>query len=306
MDENNNESYFQEKIKELESKLHLIADTNNDVKELILKIHKYLLNQKESNEKLMSMMKNYQIVESDIVKFNIGGRVFFTYKSTVTKRIKKPNSDDYYPPNLLEGLISGVCSVNIDENRACFIDRNPKHFAVILDYLRAENLNEFRETLPKDEITEKEILKEAEFYEVLGLKDLITSEIETSFLQTTFSSSILSHDQIRDLINLCGFPKYQKWKLLYRASKDGFSGANFHEKCDGKTHTLTIIKTPNGNIFGGFTEAPWSKKNDYENDPNALIFSLINKEKTPLVMKCFRPQYAIYCSESNGPNFGGI
>jgi hypothetical protein len=58
---------------------------------------------------------------------------------------------------------------------------------------------------------------------------------------------------------LCPFPNEAKWKLLYRASVDGFSAKNFHSRCDGFKPTLTIIKeAANNYIFGGFTSAAWS------------------------------------------------
>jgi len=40
---------------------------------------------------------------------------------------------------------------------------------------------------------------------------------------------------------------------LYRASRDGFEASKFHEKCDNKGATLTIIRNTIGRIFGGFT-----------------------------------------------------
>ena len=32
----------------------------------------------------------------------------------------------------------------------------------------------------------------------------------------------------------------------------------FHAKCDKKFKTLTIVKSTNGNIFGGYTSADWT------------------------------------------------
>jgi hypothetical protein len=303
MDEKN----FNEMYQDLEAKLKLITDTNNDIRDLIKKIYKFILNQKETNDKLISMMKTYPSIDSEILKFNIGGKIFSTYKSTVTKRIKLPNNnEEYYPPNLLEGLIQGLSHVNYDENNACFIDRDPTYFGLLIDYLRYENLNEFTHHLPKDEVVLKEIIKEAEYYQMTGLKELILLEIETTHVQSSFRDSFLNKEQIQNLIKLCKINKNQNWKLIYKASLDGFSSANFHSNCDSKTKTLTIIKTLSDCIFGGYTDAPWSSKNDYEYDSNAFIFSLENKENTPIVMNCFRPQYAIYCSAAHGPNFGGI
>lgn len=41
-----------------------------------------------------------------------------------------------------------------------------------------------------------------------------------------------------------------KFKLLYRASRDGKDGPSFHKKVNGKGSTLTIIMAKNNRIFG--------------------------------------------------------
>jgi len=90
---------------------------------------------------------------------------------------------------------------------------------------------------------------------------------------------------------------------IYRASRDGFETANFHAKCDNKPNTLIIIKSANGNVFGGYTKQSWEHINDYKADPKAFIFSLINKDKKPLKIKC-SDNNAIYCVNQYGPIFG--
>jgi hypothetical protein len=47
------------------------------------------------------------------------------------------------------------------------------------------------------------------------------------------------------------------FRLLYRGSRDGFGGRDFHGKCDGRPNTLTVILDAGGNAFGGFTPAAW-------------------------------------------------
>lgn len=117
--------------------------------------------------------------------------------------------------------------------------------------------------------------------------------------------SILSNTQMKELMRLCHFPVETEWRLLYRASRDGFGAIDFHRKCDGYRNALVIIKSLNGNVFGGYTDEDWSGNGVFKNDPNAFIFSLINKEKQPLVLKCIEPQYAIWCGPNNGPVFAG-
>lgn len=105
-------------------------------------------------------------------------------------------------------------------------------------------------------------------------------------------------------MNLCEFPKEQKFQLLYRGSEDGFSSAKFHEKCDGIKNTLTIIKSTNGNIFGGYTGAAWESSGGWIDDSNSFIFSLINKSNDPFKAKCTINKNAIYRNSSFGPTFG--
>jgi hypothetical protein len=45
--------------------------------------------------------------------------------------------------------------------------------------------------------------------------------------------------------------------LLYRGSRDGFRGVDFHAKCDDKGATVTIVKSTEGCIFGGYSDQSW-------------------------------------------------
>ena len=71
-------------------------------------------------------------------------------------------------------------------------------------------------------------------------------------------SKILTGKEPFELINLCEFNSKDRFKLLYRASDDGFNSQYFHSKCDGKANTLTILKASESYfIFGGFTTVNW-------------------------------------------------
>jgi len=61
--------------------------------------------------------------------------------------------------------------------------------------------------------------------------------------------------------------------LLYQASRDGFKASDFHSKVNGIQGTLTIIKTVDNFVFGGYTEADWGS-NSYQLNQNSFIFSL--------------------------------
>jgi hypothetical protein len=126
--------------------------------------------------------------------------------------------------------------------------------------------------------------------------------------RTPFKSNILNKKQEFDLVNLCEFSRNDKWELLYRGSENGFGSSAFHLRCDGKTNTLTIIKTmENENVFGGFASAAWNSSGQYISDPNAFIFSLVNKYNEPIKMKVDpgNIQYSLCGAASYGPFFGG-
>ncbi len=105
-------------------------------------------------------------------------------------------------------------------------------------------------------------------------------------------------------MNLCNFAKDQKWLLLYRATSDGFSAKSFHAKCDGIKQTLTIIKSDSDCVFGGYTENSWGSEGRHKEDPDAFIFSLVNKENFPFLAKCIEAKKAIMCHMIYGPTFG--
>jgi hypothetical protein len=118
------------------------------------------------------------------------------------------------------------------------------------------------------------------------------------------STILLEKYQTEQLMSLCEFPVRQKWDLIYRASQDGFEASSFHSKCDNRPNTLVIVKSTNGNVFGGYTEQTWNHANNYKADPNAFIFSLINKLNKPIKMK-WSKSVGICCRRSYGPTFGG-
>jgi hypothetical protein len=98
------------------------------------------------------------------------------------------------------------------------------------------------------------------------------------------------------------------WKLLYRGSRDGFRSSNFHEKCDNRSNTLTLIETTKNFIFGGFTPIEWDSSSGYKPDNSGLsfLFSLKNprnSEPRKFILKSGRN--AICCDSSYGPIFAG-
>ena len=91
--------------------------------------------------------------------------------------------------------------------------------------------------------------------------------------------------------------------LLFKASKDGDSASAFHQKCDGKQFTITLVKTTKGKRFGGFTRIAWHKNASYSSDRYAFVFSFDYKEN--YYISHYNGDNAIYGNSSYGPTFGG-
>lgn len=221
-----------------------------------------------------------------IVKINIGGVQYATSLSTL--KMSKSSS-----------LLSRLLDAKLDENSAIFIDRNPQYFSHVLDYMRSVNDDSNDFELPDNEHAIRGIIKEAEFYELKGLKDLALKKLYTCW----FPDSFLTYSQKKELMSLCNFPPSINWRLIYRAVDDGYAAEDFHKKCDGHEGTLIIIKTIRSFIFGGYTKAAWSEHGSYKEDKDAFIFSLMNNEGA-LRLPVTKPQCAIYCHRAYGPTFG--
>ena len=72
-----------------------------------------------------------------------------------------------------------------------------------------------------------------------------------------FGSKIMN--DTTTIISLKGFLGNKRiGRNLWRGSRDGFTSTVFHELCDKKGMTLTLIKTKRGAVFGGYTDISWS------------------------------------------------
>jgi hypothetical protein len=108
--------------------------------------------------------------------------------------------------------------------------------------------------------------------------------------------------------NLQIFPE-KTFRLLYRATDDGFGAADFHRLCDGCTNTLTVIRINTGDIIGGYTPCEWKSACQLINDPTrqTFVFTMSRGENGKLrkfALKSNMGSTAIFCSSEFGPTFG--
>ena len=112
------------------------------------------------------------------------------------------------------------------------------------------------------------------------------------------------HRQDEDRVELCKLSSKQ-FKLLYRATRDGFRTSSFHAKCYHQPNTLTVIKTTKGYIFGASTSLAWDSSSGWKAGASAFIFSLVNMHSTPHVVPAKADiNKTIFSSVVCGPLFG--
>ena len=127
-----------------------------------------------------------------------------------------------------------------------------------------------------------------------------------------FNSKILNDREDLDLIALglvLGDLEKLKtlkvgYKLIYRASNHGDNVRIFHKRCDNIKGTLTVIKTREGFVFGGYCSTCWESGDELiKEDLNSFVFS-INLSKIYFVSKNNEP--SILCDRNKGPSFIGM
>ena len=115
-------------------------------------------------------------------------------------------------------------------------------------------------------------------------------------------SSIIKDKEDIMIKNWINNNKNMSFHLIYKATRDGDDAKDFHKLCDEISPTLTLAKTKNGNRFGGYTSAPYTKNSEGQaiNDPNAFVFSLDKKYK----YNTDKPNSSIESNKNYGPFFG--
>eukprot|EP01084_Bolivina_argentea_P112996 201478_1 len=94
------------------------------------------------------------------------------------------------------------------------------------------------------------------------------SQILTAQEKQIFGDLLKQQDNTKQTNTL-----HRCWQLIFRATRDGWTGDIFHDICDKKAPSITIIETVKGNVFGGFTNVEFNG-NDWglQKDENAFIF----------------------------------
>lgn len=122
------------------------------------------------------------------------------------------------------------------------------------------------------------------------------------FRQPSFAGgSIVSPEHGQKLVEWYG----KGWRLLYKASRDGWAGKDFHSRCDGKGATVTVVRCTGGHVFGGHLAQSWNSLGNYITCPSASLFTLANPHGIPPTRLAISSAAHAACGVADrGPTFG--
>jgi hypothetical protein len=137
-----------------------------------------------------------------------------------------------------------------------------------------------------------------------GLKN-INSKIITTQHAELISKWIDRLEITDELKNLYEF------KLIFRGSRDGFTPERFHEICDNKSRTVTVMKVKyNNEILGGYNPIKWESRkcekydSEYSRTKDSFIFPFNKKDiKNHTLSRIKDEKYAIDNYFAFGPSF---
>ena len=116
------------------------------------------------------------------------------------------------------------------------------------------------------------------------------------FLDITGSSILTATESTLLYKNITGFSNS---RLIYRATRDGFSASAYHQKVDGISNAIIIVKNNLNYVFGGFSQIATRSTSGCNNDPNSYLFLLrSNGASTSQRFDISNSIYA-YCTDPN-------
>ncbi|KAL7551469.1 hypothetical protein ACHAWF_016770 [Thalassiosira exigua] len=255
-------------------------------------------------KKCETAFASVELDDDVIVEINAGGKIVSAKRSTLTQ-LKGTRFD---------ALFSGRWEKKLqrDSNGRIFLDVNPTCFQAIVDCFHELAISS-EDDPPSPPSVDEDYMKTIRHqFELFGL--LKKTEMPESKIVETIEEADCLHGWL-DQDNLDG-----AFTLLYRSSRDGLSAADFHSKCDNQGCTITVIKTTNGFVLGGYSDVPWTSGSrsirrgryrpcallsEQRDSEKAFLFVLSGSDvSVPCKMKSKNAIGAVSHKSSNGPAFG--
>ena len=225
--------------------------------------------------------------EDGVVQLNVSGVVMATFRSTLL----------WQEGSTLAAKFGSAWTMQSEEmvDGGVFFDEDPSLFTFLLLHLRLGSMlgQSFIPHVPDEKLGAWQ-----RFIKYLNLDDTLTPD-------SMKLDSLILAGSTNELKQLSDWLSKKKATLLFRATRDGFAAANFHQKCDGKGPTLVIAKSAGGHIFGGYTETAWDSSSQWKTCRDSFLFRLSGPGGVgPSQHRIQNCQHGIYCHSSFGPVFG--
>ena len=322
-EENDLKEKLQNEVTKVKEQLENFLSKSNNYIKLSEKIDKGIKFLEKENKEVKNMIKVLSYI-SKINKTQKDMQILFqelmkNIKITFQKDNNNINYEEYYfngipQPKNIELYDIKDDNVNIkwriDDLNILEMDR--KQIKYIVE-VRKENKKFIKKYEGKENFCKIDNLKENRNYEfrICTLyNDLIGNWSEIKKIKTMgkvdesiiLLESTKKNEFIKKLLEWSG---YKMMKLLYRGTRDGALGTNFHEKCDNQGPTITLCKHEEGYIFGGYSFNSWKNDDKYCSSPNSFLFSLTNVFGTEPIKFPLKDNNsnAIYNGHANGPTF---
>ena len=297
-----NESYLE---------IYTIAELKNNIKGFeffteLIDFKKALIAGIKKNEFELLIIKNMVLLNVNITNyFNI------TKPFSI---IARPFLNKKSPKDIVKNILDkNKC---IYSEISCINNFDKKNGKNILDVKEKENVSENNSSLIKKRLRNKEIIQRINKQDISN--DLIENKkfsnvnINISIDETKIElpefqmdslaqeSKIIEKMEQEILIGdaISNSPD-KKYRLIYRASRDGDSANKFHYLCDKYSNLIILIETQKGLKFGGYTSSKFRSSSHLKFDNNAFLFSLDQMK----VFNILPGHYAIYCYDNTGPCF---
>jgi hypothetical protein len=265
----------------------------NEIKNIVNKMEQEKEQLKKDIQKLFTNLRNYLNSKEDELLSNVDKKYNeLSFDTDITKDKKMEKKIKY---SLEAGKRIGKSWTSFKLN------------SVINDCITIENninyLNKINQKIRELKSLNYKYNYESEVMQFLeNMKNLVNWPNKPIKCKLFDSKIDFDEELIKSWLNNKNF----KAELLYRKTRDGSTPKDFHNKCDNKGITLSIIETTKGYKFGGYTELSWNQLSGNPYDKSAFIFSFNNKEKygqrkhsSPLI-----GQRTISCCSNSGPGFG--
>ena len=286
-------------IKLLEELSSKFDETYNNIKKIYDQINENKEKVKIHIQKVFTNIRNILNNREDELLLKIDEYDKYFLKDNILKDIEKlpdkiklslqksKNIEEFHNFNLIKeciGIENNIRKINdINSN----INKIYKSADLKMQFIPEDyELNKFIENIK----TFGNVTIKNGFFNVINESSIIRYDIDSIELISNWIEEAIKKNDI-------------KYELLFKMSENGNNSEDFHKYCDNKGPTLTLVKTTNNKIFGGFTPLNWNSQGrsfkDIKNQ--TFIFSLDSKKKYNMINKNGN---AITCYKDNGPNFG--